>query len=90
MKKLFETLILDKLCKMPFKHNLGRVKYLKTLKITRIVFKEYTAQCNVSATFFQEDFLKWKGSLFFRFVTTLVDEYKEIREFGEFDQKIQF
>ena len=31
----------------------------------------------------QEDFLKWKGSLFFRFITALVDESKDIKHFGE-------
>jgi hypothetical protein len=33
--------------------------------------------------FFQEDFLKWKGVLFFRFIMTLLDTNKEISEFGE-------
>ena len=33
--------------------------------------------------FLQEDFLKWKGSLFFRFVTTVVDADPEIKAFGE-------
>jgi len=41
----------------------------------------------VQASFFffclQEDFVKWKGSLFYRFITTLVDEDVEIRKFGE-------
>ena len=32
----------------------------------------------------QEDFVKWKGSLFYRFITTLVDEDVEIRKFGVF------
>ncbi|XP_078330914.1 condensin-2 complex subunit D3-L-like isoform X1 [Crassostrea virginica] len=32
----------------------------------------------------QEDFLKWKGALFFRFITTLLDEKKEIAEFAEY------
>ncbi len=31
----------------------------------------------------QEDFLKWKGSLFFRFIMAIVDETKEIKEFGK-------
>ena len=30
----------------------------------------------------QEDFVKWKGALFYRFITTLVDEDLEIRKFG--------
>lgn len=30
----------------------------------------------------QEDFVKWKGALFYRFVTTLVDDDPEIRKFG--------
>jgi hypothetical protein len=33
--------------------------------------------------FFQEDLLKWKGVLFFRFIMTLLDTNKEISEFGE-------
>ncbi|XP_065051111.1 condensin-2 complex subunit D3-L-like isoform X2 [Rhopilema esculentum] len=32
----------------------------------------------------QEDFVKWKGSLFFRFITALADENKEIKNFAEF------
>ncbi|XP_041367044.1 condensin-2 complex subunit D3-like [Gigantopelta aegis] len=32
----------------------------------------------------QEDFLKWKGVLFYRFITTLLDDNQEIREFAEF------
>ncbi|XP_007495227.2 condensin-2 complex subunit D3 isoform X1 [Monodelphis domestica] len=32
----------------------------------------------------QEEFVKWKGSLFFRFVSSLVDEHPEISSFGEF------
>ncbi|XP_064635825.1 condensin-2 complex subunit D3-L-like [Lineus longissimus] len=32
----------------------------------------------------QEDYLKWKGALFYRFIMGLVDEVKEIREFTEF------
>ncbi|XP_043850916.1 condensin-2 complex subunit D3 isoform X2 [Dromiciops gliroides] len=32
----------------------------------------------------QEEFVKWKGSLFFRFVSSLVDENSEISSFGEF------
>ncbi|KAM7435860.1 Condensin-2 complex subunit D3 [Porites harrisoni] len=32
----------------------------------------------------QEDFVKWKGALFYRFVTTLVDEDVEIRKFADF------
>jgi len=32
----------------------------------------------------QEDFVKWKGSLFFRFITALVDDIAEIRNFAEF------
>ena len=32
---------------------------------------------------FQEDFVKWKGSLFYHFITTLVDEDVEIRKFGK-------
>ncbi|KAL3841668.1 hypothetical protein ACJMK2_019782 [Sinanodonta woodiana] len=32
----------------------------------------------------QEDFLKWKGVLFYRFITTLLDDCKEIAEFAEF------
>lgn len=35
--------------------------------------------------FSQEDFLKWKGSLFYRFVMAVVDENAEIRQFGECD-----
>ena len=29
--------------------------------------------------------MKWKGSLFFRFITALVDEDIQIREFGKRD-----
>ncbi|WAR03163.1 CNDD3-like protein [Mya arenaria] len=32
----------------------------------------------------QEDFLKWKGALFFRFISTLLDESQEISKFAEF------
>ncbi|XP_028399882.1 condensin-2 complex subunit D3-like [Dendronephthya gigantea] len=32
----------------------------------------------------QEDYVKWKGSLFFRFITALVDEDIEIRKFADF------
>eukprot|EP00124_Ichthyophonus_hoferi_P001616 Ihof_evm2s89 gene=Ihof_evmTU2s89 len=32
----------------------------------------------------QEDYVKWKGSLFFRFISTLVDEDNDIRRFAEF------
>ncbi|OCT72259.1 hypothetical protein XELAEV_18035230mg [Xenopus laevis] len=32
----------------------------------------------------QEEFVKWKGSLFFRFVSVLVDPDPEIAKFGEF------
>ncbi|KAJ7392206.1 Condensin-2 complex subunit D3 [Desmophyllum pertusum] len=32
----------------------------------------------------QEDFVKWKGALFYRFITTLVDEDLEIRKFADF------
>ena len=32
----------------------------------------------------QEDYLKWKGILFYRFITTLLDEQKEIQEFSEY------
>ncbi|KAI0221272.1 Condensin-2 complex subunit D3 [Lamellibrachia satsuma] len=32
----------------------------------------------------QEDFLKWKGSLFFRFITALVDENDDIKNFADF------
>ncbi|KAE8591973.1 hypothetical protein XENTR_v10018618 [Xenopus tropicalis] len=32
----------------------------------------------------QEEFVKWKGSLFFRFVSVLVDPDEEIAKFGEF------
>ena len=31
----------------------------------------------------QEDYLKWKGSLFFRFVLTLLDPHPEISAFGK-------
>lgn len=34
------------------------------------------------ARLLQEDYVKWRGSLFFRFVSTLVD--KELCQFGEF------
>ena len=34
------------------------------------------------ARLLQEDYVKWKGSLFFRFVSSLVDE--ELKRFGEF------
>jgi len=30
----------------------------------------------------QEDYLKWKGSLFFRFITSVVDDSEEIKKFG--------
>ena len=33
------------------------------------------------ASLFQEDYVKWKGSLFFRFISTLLDE--ELRVFGK-------
>ncbi|EPY82873.1 condensin-2 complex subunit D3 [Camelus ferus] len=32
----------------------------------------------------QEDFVKWKGSLFFRFVSTLTDPHPDIASLGEF------
>ncbi|XP_067654633.1 condensin-2 complex subunit D3-L-like isoform X2 [Haliotis asinina] len=32
----------------------------------------------------QEDFLKWKGVLFYRFITTLLDTNTHIRDFAEF------
>ncbi|XP_051012759.1 condensin-2 complex subunit D3 [Acomys russatus] len=32
----------------------------------------------------QEEYVKWKGSLFFRFVSTLVDSHPEIASLGEF------
>ncbi|KAM6173588.1 condensin-2 complex subunit D3 [Erethizon dorsatum] len=32
----------------------------------------------------QEEFVKWKGSLFFRFVSTLIDPHPDIASFGEF------
>ncbi|KAK2566128.1 Condensin-2 complex subunit D3, partial [Acropora cervicornis] len=32
----------------------------------------------------QEDFVKWKGALFYRFITTLVDEDPEIWKFADF------
>ncbi|KAK7500453.1 hypothetical protein BaRGS_00008360, partial [Batillaria attramentaria] len=32
----------------------------------------------------QEDYLKWKGVLFFRFIVTLLDPHPEIRSFAEF------
>ncbi|CAH1786833.1 unnamed protein product, partial [Owenia fusiformis] len=32
----------------------------------------------------QEDFLKWKGSLFFRYITSIVDQDQEIKQFAEF------
>ncbi|KFO37322.1 condensin-2 complex subunit D3 [Fukomys damarensis] len=32
----------------------------------------------------QEEFVKWKGSLFFRFVSTLIDSHPDIVSFGEF------
>ncbi|OWF35473.1 condensin-2 complex subunit D3-like isoform X2 [Mizuhopecten yessoensis] len=32
----------------------------------------------------QEDFMKWKGTLFFRFITTLLDECDKITDFAEF------
>ncbi|XP_033638776.1 condensin-2 complex subunit D3-like [Asterias rubens] len=31
-----------------------------------------------------EDYIKWRGSLFFHFITSLVDDVKEIRDFAEF------
>lgn len=32
----------------------------------------------------QEEFVKWKGSLFFRFISTLIDSCPDIASFGEF------
>ncbi|XP_077978206.1 condensin-2 complex subunit D3-L-like [Glandiceps talaboti] len=32
----------------------------------------------------QEDYIKWKGVLFFRFISSLVDPITEIKQFGEF------
>ncbi|KAI5943317.1 Condensin-2 complex subunit D3 [Manis javanica] len=32
----------------------------------------------------QEEFVKWKGSLFFQFVSTLIDSHPDIASFGEF------
>ncbi|XP_003795966.1 condensin-2 complex subunit D3 [Otolemur garnettii] len=32
----------------------------------------------------QEEFVKWKGSLFFRFVSTITDSHPDIASFGEF------
>jgi condensin-2 complex subunit D3 len=31
----------------------------------------------------QEDFVKWKGTLFYRFVVAIVDESEDIKEFGK-------
>ena len=36
-----------------------------------------------SMLWLQEDYIKWKGSLFFRFVHCLVDENEEMRKFGK-------
>lgn len=32
----------------------------------------------------QEDYVKWKGPLFYRFVVALVDESPAVRQFGTF------
>ena len=32
---------------------------------------------------FQEDYIKWKGGLFYRFAVTLVDEDAELQRYGE-------
>ncbi|XP_070256151.1 condensin-2 complex subunit D3 isoform X1 [Myotis yumanensis] len=32
----------------------------------------------------QEEFVKWKGSLFFQFVSTLIDSHPDVASFGEF------
>ena len=31
----------------------------------------------------QEDYIKWKGTLYFRFVSTLVDDDPELRKYGQ-------
>jgi len=48
-------------------------------------FTEKNNSCTPCVLMFclQEDFVKWKGSLFYRFITTLVDEDVEIRKFGK-------
>jgi hypothetical protein len=33
----------------------------------------------------QEDYVKWKGALFFRFVSTLVDADPDIQRFGAYN-----
>ncbi len=38
------------------------------------------------ARLLQEDYIKWRGSLFFRFVSTLVDP--DLRTFGEYGMRI--
>jgi len=32
--------------------------------------------------YFQEDYVKWKGSLFFRIVMCTVDEVEDVNKFG--------
>ena len=32
----------------------------------------------------QEDYIKWKGSLFFQFITSVADDSRDIRQFGEY------
>ena len=36
----------------------------------------------------QEDFLKWKGALFYRFIPTIFDECEDIRKFSKFHLEI--
>ena len=50
-----------------------------------ILFDVHNCPCRQTLTLLarlvQEDYIKWKGSLFFRFISTLLDE--ELRVFGE-------
>ena len=41
-----------------------------------------SAKPNPSIFCLQEDYVKWKGALFFRFLTALIDTDYDIRRFG--------
>ena len=36
-------------------------------------------------TVYQEDYVKWRGPLFYRFVSVIVDEVDTVRDFGKID-----
>ena len=36
----------------------------------------------------QEDYIKWKGGLFFRFAVTLVDEDADLQRYGRWERRV--